>query len=117
MAERVVHRLELVEIEAQQRQSLTAPCVRQRALELSTEQHAVGQIGQRVVMRDMGHPRFGRAPFGDFLECGEPAVLHRLVGHVECAAAGNLPGCDRLLVIGDELDPPLAHVRMSSAVT
>ena len=110
MAQGVVHRLELVEIEAEQCQSLTALCMGQLRLQIETEQHAVGQIGERVVMRDVDQPRFGRTPFGHFLECGEPTALHRLVGHVECAAAGNLPGCDRPLVIGNELDPPLAHV-------
>ena len=47
MAERVVHRLEVVEVEQVHRHDLAALDAGQRVLEPLVEQHAVGQVGQR----------------------------------------------------------------------
>ena len=51
VAERIVDALEFVEIEIEHRQLLAAPDAFQRLLELFAEEHPVGQIGQRIVMR------------------------------------------------------------------
>ena len=53
MAECIVDRLELIEIEAQQRQALAPPCLGNRLFEPLAEQHAVRQVGQRIVVRQM----------------------------------------------------------------
>jgi len=50
MAEGIVHRLELVEVQAMQRQPLAAPRVRQGVLQLVAEQQTVRQIGQHIVV-------------------------------------------------------------------
>ena len=110
MTERVVHRLELVEVKAQQRKAFTAPRGSQRVLQSLAEQHTVRQIGQRVMMREMRHSCFGPAALCDVLERGKPAVVHRLVGHVEYPPAGKLPDGGNPLVAGDQSRAASAHV-------
>lgn len=110
MAQRVVHRFELVEVKEQQREAATLPRVRKRMLELLTEQHAVGQVGERVVMREMNHFRFRRALVGDFLERGKPPLLHRLVGHLERTAIAGFPGRGRPLIALHQFGATLAHI-------
>ena len=75
MAERVVHRLELIEVEAMQRHQMTSPRECKRVVEHFVEQHAVGQVGQRIMLRQMRDPGFDRAALGDVLIGGEPAFL------------------------------------------
>ena len=60
-------------------------------------------------MREMNHPGFRRALIGDFLVRGEPALLHRLMGHLERATAGDLPGHGRPLIARKQLRATLAH--------
>ena len=67
MAERVVDAFEMIEIEAVHREALAA-ARRTRAsnsLSRSLNKHAVGQIGQRIVMRHIGDARFGLLALGD----------------------------------------------------
>ena len=53
MAERVVDALEMIEIEIQQRQVLALMNPLERLLELLAEQHPIGQVGQRIVVRQV----------------------------------------------------------------
>ena len=68
MAVRIVHVLEVIEIEAEHRQVLAAANPGERLLEPSMEQHAVGQIGQRVVQRHVGDLVFGTLPLRNVLD-------------------------------------------------
>jgi hypothetical protein len=55
VTERVVDRLEVVEVQEEQRQARLVPlCRRDRLAEPMKQQHAVGQFGQRV---ELGRPR------------------------------------------------------------
>ena len=78
MSQRVVDGLEPIEIEAVQRQSTTATHMRQ-GLHRLVEQHAIGQIGQCIMMRLMGNPGLVLDALGDLLIGRQPALLHRLV--------------------------------------
>ena len=61
MSERVIHCLELIKVQVQQRQPLPATGVRERCLQPIMEQHAVRQVGQSVMVREVYHPGFRRA--------------------------------------------------------
>jgi hypothetical protein len=98
----VVDRLELVEVQAQQRQHAAAPHGGQRLLQSLAEQHPVRQVGERIVVGEVFQFRRRRALLGDLFESGEPAVLHGLKGHFERAAAGDLPDRRRPLVALDQ---------------
>ena len=73
MAERVVDRLELVEIEMMQRHDFVAAHPRQRLFEPFVQQHPVGQIGQGIVMRHVLDLDLGPALLGDVLVGRNPA--------------------------------------------
>ena len=66
---------------------LIAGEAREGRLHALVEQHAVRQIGQRVMMRHVGDARFGAAPLGNVLIGRDPAAVgHRLMRHREGAA-------------------------------
>ena len=105
MAERVVHGLEVVEIEQVDRHHLAAPHAREGVLEPLVQQHAVGQIGERVVQRHVHDLGLGAALVGDVLMRDDvPAVRRLPVADVDDAPVGQLVhlGCD-LAELGDEL--------------
>ncbi len=54
MAERIVDALELVDVDIEHCQLLARPDRIERLLQPLAEQDPVGQLGQRVVMRQMG---------------------------------------------------------------
>ena len=86
MAERVVDGLEAVEIEEQHGELLAAAA--SACSMLLAEQHAVGQIGERVVARHVHDLRLGPAPLGDVLEGRDPAAVRgRAVRHAGDDAA------------------------------
>ena len=67
MAESVVDALEMIEIEAMHGEAArrAGATPRQQRFEPLTEQDAVWQIGQRIVMRHIGDARFGLLALGD----------------------------------------------------
>ena len=70
----------MIEIEAEHRKLIAALDEPQRLLELLAEQRSVRQVGQRIVARHVGNLFLGLLPFGDVLECRDPAAaLHRLI--------------------------------------
>ena len=78
MAERIVDALEFVDVDIEQGELLAAAGLLELALDLLAEQHAVRQVGQRVVMREMGDLLVGAPAFGDVLDdvddvAGSPA--------------------------------------------
>ena len=81
MAERIVDALELVDVDIEHRELLAAPLdALKLALEPLAEQHAVRQIGQRVVMRQMRDLPLGAPALGNvFLGRDPSAALQRLV--------------------------------------
>ena len=84
MAERVVHGLEVVEVEQVHRHDLAALDAGQRMLEPLVEQHAVGQVGQRVVQRHVHDLGLGAAAFrGVHVGRHEAAVLERHAAHLD----------------------------------
>ena len=88
MAQRVVDRLEVVEVDAEHRGHLAALERRLRSLAISSRNcDAVGQVGQRIVARQMADARFLLALLGDVLVRRDPAaILHRMVLHHDGAA-------------------------------
>ena len=80
MAEHVVDALELVEIDAVQRQHLALHHAGERAFHGLAEQHPVGEPGERVVSREIGDALLRAPPIGDVLVRRHPAaVRHRAV--------------------------------------
>ena len=87
VAMRVVDRLEVVEVDAEHRRLVAARQRRFHPGHMLEELGAVGQLGQRVVARQMLDPRFLLALLGDVLVRRDPAaVLHRMVLHQDDAA-------------------------------
>ena len=78
MAERVVDRLEVVEVEEEDR--VVAPARGEQLAELVEEQRAVGQAGQRVVVGLVLEAALQLAQLGD--EVLQPVVLQRHAGVV-----------------------------------
>ena len=111
MAERVVHALEAVEIETQDRRATVARRAPHGVRQIVRERNAVGQSGERVVPRHVGDPFLGAAAFGDVLVHRHPAaVAERLdqdadgpsvlqLDHPETALLGGDLRHDGLLVL------------------
>ena len=107
VAERVVDRLEVVEVDAEHRGLLaarrspaSAPPSRSRNCD------AVGQLGQRVVARQVLGCGFLLALLGDVLVGRDPAaILHRMVLHQDDAAVELVDGL-AVLAARDDLAPP-----------
>src|SRR5215468_9568267 len=68
VAVRIIDALELVDVDIEQRKLLAARDLLQLALHLFVEQHAVRQVGERVVMGEMRDPLVGVAAFGDVVD-------------------------------------------------
>ena len=90
MAERVVDALELVEIEAEHRQAFAAFDAFELVLQRLAQQHAVWQVGQRVVARHVGDLALRPLPLGDVLVGRQPAAAgQRLADDREGASVGQ----------------------------
>ena len=74
MAERIVDGLEMVEIETENRDGFGAPQVAQHRFDPLVERHAVRQVGERVVMRQVLDSFLGDKPLGDVLESDDEAA-------------------------------------------
>ena len=105
MAERVVHRLEVIEVEAHDGQhGSVGSAVVHRLMDALAEGIAVGQAGEAVVPRHVGDARLHPALLGHVLEGGDPAaVRHGLLGHGHDAAVGAFGLEGRRLVAADIL--------------
>ena len=91
MAERVVDGLEVVEVEQVRGDDLAALDAGKRLLQPLVEQHAVGQAGQRIVMRHVRDLGLGAALLGDVLmRRDRAAVGHRLHRDGDAAAVAEL---------------------------
>ena len=73
MAKRIVDALEFVDVDIEHRQLLARAIARQLLFEPLVEQRAVRQVGQRIVMRQMGDPLLGALALGDVLD-GSPPI-------------------------------------------
>ena len=93
MAERVIDRLEVVEVEAEHRSRLVAADAGQALFHLFAEENAVRQAGQGIVMRDEGDPLLGALPLGD-VDGADQRGLHAFIGQ----QAGIDRDVDRLAV-------------------
>ena len=87
MAERIVHGLELIEIEMMDRDRfLAVDPAAQRLFEPLVQQHPVGEVGQRVVVRHVFDLDLGSPLLGDVFMGGDPAAVgHRPVPNLEGA--------------------------------
>ena len=80
MAERIVHVLELVQVEAQHGLPGLAPRAQQRLHHELVERGAVWQLRERIVTGHVLDLGLGQRPLGDVLMGGDPpASVHRLV--------------------------------------
>ncbi len=68
MSERIVDALEFVDVDIKQRELSAAAGTLQLAFDAFAEQHPVRQVGQRVVMREMGDLLVGEAALGDVFD-------------------------------------------------
>ena len=75
---RVVDCLELIEIDEQDSVTLTRDGVAGELLEAFDEKGAVGEVGQRVVMRHMRDARDRPLPIGDVLMRCDPAAIRHV---------------------------------------
>ena len=90
VAERIVDALEFVDVDIEHRQLPVRRGVGQFALEPFVEQRAVRQVGQRVVMGEVGDALLGAAAFGDVFMGRQPsAVRHRFVDDLDRASVGR----------------------------
>ncbi len=101
IAEGVVHRLEVVEVEVQHRVTLPSSAACHGFIQPVMKQNAVCQPGQRVVVghvRDLG---FDNPLLSDVLQGHQPAiVLHGCEIHREPAAVRHIQGIGGALAIG-----------------
>ena len=103
MAERIVHGLEMIEIEAMHGKAAAGLDALEGILEMLAEQHAVWQVREHVMARQMRDLGFGAPALGDVLVHRDPAaVLHRTLRHRDDTAihqllgeGGGLAGVDR----------------------
>ena len=110
MAESVVDALELVDVDIKHGKLPTGLHVLQRPLQLLAEQYAVWQIGERVVMGEMGDLLLGALARGDVLDGGDPAARRqRLVDDLDRAAARGLRDLARCLAKPDIADDGAAE--------
>ena len=87
MAERIVDALELVDVDVIDGELLAVRDLRQFLLQPLVEQRAVRQVGQRVVMGEVGDALLGAAALGDVLVGRDPAAVgQRLVDDLHRAA-------------------------------
>jgi len=99
VAMQVVDRLEVIEVDAERRPDFAAadPCL-DRFHPLA-EEHAVGEVGEAVVPRQVPDLRLGPALLGNVLVCGHPAaVAHRLMQDGDDAAVLQFVLVDRLFL-------------------
>jgi hypothetical protein len=83
VAQRIVDELEAVEVDEQHRHLLVEPLrLRQRLAQPIHQHRAVGQAGERVVVRQVLDARLLRLALGDVLDhAGAPHVAARAVAH------------------------------------
>ena len=74
MAERVVDRLEMIEVETVHGAAAAQLSAAEGILEMLAKQHAVGQIGQHVVARQVRDLCLGAPPLGDVFVHRNPAA-------------------------------------------
>jgi hypothetical protein len=96
MSERVVHVLEVIEVEKERCYDFAAPRACHGELQLLLEQDAVGQVGQRVMMRHVRDLGIGASLLGDVLVGGDPTA----VGHGLMRDADDAPVGERLDLYG-----------------
>jgi hypothetical protein len=105
MTERVVHVLELVEIEQHDGGRRPAVVLRQQAPQLLSQQGAVGQAGQLIVMRELAQLLLGRFAVGNVL-IREGDIAHAAVGIVH--RRGREPDIKHGAVLA-----PASHMQIS----
>ena len=86
MAERIVHLLEVVEVEAQHGAGFVSSAARDGLAQPVVKQHAVWQLGQRVMMGHVGDFGFNPAPLRGVLQGDQPAVVFDR-GEIDCQRA------------------------------
>ena len=107
MAERVIDALELVEVEAEHRQAFAAFDALELVLQRLAQQHAVGQVGQRVVARHVGDLALRALPLGDVFVGGEPAAAgQRLADDREGAPVRQADNVREGLAVGETVLQP-----------
>jgi hypothetical protein len=95
VTQRVIDALELVDIDVVHREPPAGLDIGKLLLQPLVEQSAVGQVGQRIVMGEVGDLLLGAAALSDVFMGGEPtAVGERLVDDLYRAAVGDLDDAD-----------------------
>ncbi|MGY4469552.1 hypothetical protein ACVWWK_005261 [Bradyrhizobium sp. LB9.1b] len=91
MPERVVDALELVDVDIVHRELFARGDESQFLAQMLVEQGAVGQVGQRVVMSEMGDALLDAPALRDVLVCRHPAaVRERFVDDLDRATVGGV---------------------------
>src|SRR2546429_5515658 len=74
MPKRIVDRLEVIEIEIKNRELGAAMNPAQLLVQPLAEHHAIWQVGQRIIMREMRDPLLRALALGDVLMGGDPSA-------------------------------------------
>ena len=97
VTERIVDALEFVDVDVVHGKVLIRRNACEFVLQPLAKQSAVGQIGQGVVVGEVGDPLLGAPAFGDVLMGRDPsAVRQRFVDDLHCAPVGGLDDVDFL---------------------
>ncbi len=108
MAERIVDGLELIEVEMMDGHHFAVLNPAQRIFEPVVQQHPVGQIGQRVVVRHVFDLDLRLALLGDVFMRGDPAAAgHRAVPDLERASVHQFDDAVFRLVGNRDVGAPL----------
>jgi hypothetical protein len=104
VAQRVIDVLEAVEVETEHGQALALLRAIERPLHALAQQGAVGQLGQKVVVRHVRHARLDAPVLGHVLVRGEPAsIRHRLMLDGDDAPVAELADLGHRPALGDDL--------------
>src|SRR5436309_2766070 len=91
MAKRVVDSFEVVEVEIENGKPRATMDPTQLLVQPLAEHHAIGQVGQCIIMRQMRNALLGALAFGDVLVGGDPSAAgERLVHNTDGSAISCL---------------------------
>ena len=90
MSERVIDAFEMVEIEVEKSKLVAAMDAGERLAEPLVEQHAVGQVGERIVPRHVRDLDLGAPALGDVLMGRDPSAIgHGMIQDRDRATVGS----------------------------
>src|SRR5712691_3841117 len=106
MTERIVDRLEVIEVDTENGEGFAPLYAAERFRHLLTEADSVRKVRQRVMMRHIRDLRLGLAAFGNILVSrNTPTVQHRLMRNRDHVAVTQLIDEIERLTLGNSRQP------------